>query len=82
MNQSLPDSELESLSYEEAFARLEEVLNALEEGDLPLEDALNQYEQGARLAAHCERKLEEAELRVRQWQPDDSTVAVEEWQEG
>lgn len=68
-----------NLTYEEAFAQLEEVLAALEAGDLPLEESLRRYELGAALAAYCERKLDEAELRVRQWQPDDQTTSFDEW---
>jgi len=68
-------------SYEEAYAQLEQALDALESGDLPLEQALALYEQGAKLAAYCAAKLDEAELRVRQWQPGDETTPLEGWQE-
>lgn len=71
----------ERLSYEDAFAQLEAILARLEGGDLPLEEALQLYEQGAALAAHCARKLEEAELRVRVWQPGDQTAPFEGWEE-
>lgn len=70
------------LSYEAAYDRLEEVLQTLESGDLPLEEALRLYELGAQLAAHCAQKLDEAELRVRQWQPGDDTSEFDAWQEG
>lgn len=69
-------------SYDEAFARLEEILAALESGDLPLEQTLTLYEEGAGLAALCARRLEEAELRVRKWQPGDQAVPLTGWQEG
>ena len=69
-------------SYETAFARLEEILQLLEAGELPLEEALTLYESGATLTAYCNRKLEEAELRVRQWQPGDQTTVLAGWQEG
>lgn len=69
------------LTYEEAYAQLEEILNALESGELPLEESLKLYEIGAQLAAFCTHKLDEAELRVRQWQPGDETTPLEEWQE-
>ena len=69
------------LSYEEAYGRLEQVLQQLESGDLPLEEALKLYELGATLAAYCARKLDKAELRVRQWQPGDVTVEMEDWQD-
>lgn len=70
-----------TLTYEEAFDRLEEILAALESADLPLEQSLDLYEQGAALAAYCARKLDEAELRVRQWQPGDQTVPFDNWQD-
>ena len=69
------------LSYEEAYAQLEQALAALESGELPLEQALALYEQGAKLAAYCAAKLDGAELRVRQWQPGDGTIPLEGWQE-
>ena len=69
------------LSYEEAFAQLEAVLATLEGGNLPLEQALTLYELGAALAARCARRLEEAELRVRRWQPNDSLIPLANWQE-
>lgn len=71
----------ERLSYEDAFAQLEAILGRLEGGELPLEEALQLYEQGAALAAFCTRKLEEAELRVRVWQPGDQTAPFEGWEE-
>ena len=71
----------DDLSYEEAFAQLEQVLAALESGELPLDESLAQYELGAELAAFCERKLDEAELRVRQWQPGDETTPFEDWKD-
>ena len=63
----------ETMTYEEAFAQLQEILDDLEAGELPLEESLTRYEQGANLAAYCAKKLDEAELRVRQWQPNDET---------
>jgi exodeoxyribonuclease VII small subunit len=70
-----------TLSYEEAFAQLEAILARLEGGDLPLEESLQLYEQGAALAQLCATLLDNAELRVRQWQPGDVTVEIEDWQD-
>lgn len=82
-SQAPPDP---SATYDQAFAELEAVLAQLESGDLPLEQALALYERGAALAAYCTRKLEEAELRVRQWQPgnggEEPTRPFEGWREG
>lgn len=54
------------LSYEEAFAKLERVVSALQDGRLPLERALAYYEEGMKLAQHCQVVLQQAELRVEQ----------------
>ncbi|MGL4650391.1 MAG: exodeoxyribonuclease VII small subunit [Caldilineaceae bacterium] len=78
---SAPSSDALDLSYEEAFSQLEEILSRLEGGDLPLEESLSLFEKGSALVAHCSRKLEEAELRVRQWAPGDQTSSFDGWQE-
>lgn len=81
MSETQDDLNQDDLSYEEAYQQLEQILQALESGDLPLEESLKLYELGATLAATCARKLDEAELRVRQWQPDDQTNDLDDWQQ-
>lgn len=71
----------EDLTYEEAYQQLEEILETLETGDLPLEESLALYERGSALAAYCTSKLDEAALRVTQWQPDGNTAPFEDWQD-
>jgi len=61
---------LGSLSFEEAYRRLEETVRRLEEGGLPLDESIELYEQGMELARYCEELLEKAELRVRKLQPE------------
>lgn len=72
---------LEELTYEAAYGRLQEVLGRLESGDAPLEESLQLYAQGTQLAAHCAAKLEEAELTVRRWQEAGDTTALAEWRD-
>jgi exodeoxyribonuclease VII small subunit len=62
--------ELENLSFEEAYARLEAAVAALQDGQMPLERALHYYEEGMKLAHHCDRLLQKAELRVQQLSVD------------
>lgn len=57
-------SDMSKLSFEDAMKQLEEVVRALESGNVELEKSIALYEQGARLRAHCERKLKEAEEKV------------------
>ena len=59
-------NDLEELTFEEAFRELEVTVQRLEEGDLPLEQAISLYERGMRLAQHCSDALDAAELRVQE----------------
>jgi exodeoxyribonuclease VII small subunit len=51
-------------SFEQALQQLEGVVQRLEQGELPLEQALELYEQGVRLSRLCHAKLEEAEGKI------------------
>jgi exodeoxyribonuclease VII small subunit len=53
-----------ALSFEEAFAELEQIVQRLERGQLDLEGSIAAYERGTELRRHCSEKLREAELRV------------------
>ena len=57
-------SDLSTLSFEDAMKQLEEVVRALESGNVELEKSIALYEQGAKLKAHCAAKLAEAEAKV------------------
>src|SRR5207237_10564595 len=50
--------------FEQSFRRLQEVVQKLSEGNLPLEEALSSFEEGMRLADSCARMLDEAALRL------------------
>jgi exodeoxyribonuclease VII small subunit len=50
--------------FEECLQRLEEVVNQLERGDVPLEQALKLFEEGVQLSNGCRKELEEAEGKV------------------
>ena len=57
---------MDTLSFEQAFEQLEAAVEALQDGQMPLERALHYYEEGMKLAQHCNDLLEKAELRVQQ----------------
>jgi len=50
--------------FEEALQKLEAIVAKMEEGDLSLEEALKEFEEGVRLAKFCTGKLDEAERKV------------------
>jgi exodeoxyribonuclease VII small subunit len=54
----------ESLSFDAALNELENIVQQLEQGDLPLETALKQFERGIQLARVSKQKLEQAEQQV------------------
>lgn len=60
----MTDAEIAALSFEQALAKLEEIVGELESGQAPLEKSIEIYELGSRLKAHCEKKLNDARLRV------------------
>jgi exodeoxyribonuclease VII small subunit len=56
--------EAEELTFEQAMERLEAIVNRLEGGDVPLETAIELYQEGMALSRLCGRKLEEVERRI------------------
>src|SRR6476661_1516223 len=53
-------------TFEDAYHRLEETVERLSAGGLPLEESLRLFEQGMALANYCSTMLDQAELRVQQ----------------
>jgi exodeoxyribonuclease VII small subunit len=56
--------EIETLTFEQALAELEQIVARLESGQAPLDASIELYERGAKLKAHCEARLADARLRV------------------
>jgi exodeoxyribonuclease VII small subunit len=51
-------------TFESRFTRLEEIVEALEDGQLPLEDSLKLYEEGMRALQQCQALLDQAEQKI------------------
>ncbi len=51
--------------FEQSLAELEKIVDAMEQGDIPLEQALESFEKGIKLARSCQKTLSEAEQKVR-----------------
>ncbi|MHB1294275.1 MAG: exodeoxyribonuclease VII small subunit [Anaerolineae bacterium] len=56
--------QIETLSFEDSYARLEQVIQQLETGELSLDESVALYEEGMRLAQHCGRHLDKAQFKV------------------
>ncbi len=59
-------NDINALSFEDAYKALQETVEQLESGELPLNEAMTLYERGKALAARCQQLLTAAELRVQQ----------------
>jgi len=57
---------VDDLTYEEALAELENIVDSLEGEQNPLEEAMAQFERGQALVKRCSRLLEGAEMKVRE----------------
>ncbi|WP_028864886.1 exodeoxyribonuclease VII small subunit [Psychromonas aquimarina] len=69
----------ENMLYEEATAELENIVSHLEEGDLPLEDALKQFERGISLARSNSQKLHNAQQQVSILMQQDAQSPLQEF---
>lgn len=66
-------------TYETLLARLQEVVQRLETGELPLAEALALYEEGVDLSTRCQRLLDAAELRIQQLSVGANGVEIAPW---
>ncbi len=66
-------------TFEESMARLEQIVRAMERGDVPLEESLKLFQEGTDLVRSCQKLLDEAQLQVKKIMtaPDGSPVEVE-----
>ncbi len=65
---------MSDIKFEEALEKLEQIVETLEAGTLPLEESLKAFEEGVGLARRCARYLEDAEKRIEVLTRDESGV--------
>ena len=64
------------LKFEDCLTRLEQIVSALEAGNLSLEESLKIFEEGIAMSRHCARYLEDAQRRIEILAKDDSGVST------
>ena len=64
-SQTAPNA-VETLSFEQALAELEAIVQRLERGDVPLEQSIAIYGRGESLKARCDQLLKQAEVKIEQ----------------
>jgi exodeoxyribonuclease VII small subunit len=66
MTDAAPPAEFATRPFDELIAELQRIVQALEAGNLPLEESIELYRRGLELHAACEARLREAELTISQ----------------
>ena len=70
------DNVLEKMTFEDAMNELENLVNALDKGDISLDQAISAYDRGSKLKDHCEKKLNEAKMKVETIQLSDNKEII------
>ncbi len=65
-------------SFEESMVRLEQIVRAMERGDVPLEESLKLFQEGTELVRGCQKLLDEAQLQVKKIMTSQDGSPVEE----
>jgi exodeoxyribonuclease VII small subunit len=73
-------NEQETLNFEEAIEKLEAIVAMLEGGDVPLEKAIELYQEGMRLSQLCGQKLEQVERKIEMLVEGDNGVTKKPFQ--
>ena len=64
MTEKKQKDNIEKMSFEDAIKELTNIVGKIEQGQIPLQDSLEQYEKGMALIRHCRTTLQKAEERI------------------
>ena len=65
---------MENLSFEESLEKLEEIVKKLEDGDVPLDDAIDEFNKAMQLVKICNNKLSAAEESIAKIVQDNGQI--------
>ena len=68
---------LEKMTFEDAMKELENLVDALDKGDVSLDEAIAAYDRGSQLKDHCQKKLNEAKMKVETIQSSGDSKVIE-----
>jgi len=66
-----------NLNFEDSLAKLEGIVDALEDNDVSLEESVKKFEEGIKLVKDCQKQLKEAELKVNKLMADGKILDQE-----
>ena len=70
------DNMLDKMTFEEAMNELENLVESLDKGDISLDQAIAAYDKGSQLKDHCQKKLNEAKMKVETIQSSDNGEVI------
>ena len=70
-----------AIAFEEALEKLESILESMESGDIALADLVAKFEEGNNLLRLCQKRLQEAELRIEKLKTDDDDTGKAEFED-
>ena len=70
------DNVIETMTFEEAMNELEKLVESLDKGDISLDQAISAYDKGSRLKDLCQKKLNEAKMKVETIQSSDNSDVI------
>ena len=66
-----------NLNFEDSLAKLQGIVDALEDNDVSLEESVKKFEEGIKLVKDCQKQLKEAELKVNKLMGDGEILDQE-----
>ena len=70
------DNVIDTMTFEEAMNELEKLVESLDKGDISLDQAISAYDKGSHLKDLCQKKLNEAKMKVETIQSSDNTDVI------
>mgnify|MGYP001168897795 FL=1 len=70
------DGSVDKMSFEDAMKELEKLVDSLDKGDVSLDEAITAYDRGSQLKEYCEKKLNEAKMKIETIQSSDKGNVV------
>ena len=68
----------ENQTFEASMARLEQIVRAMERGDVALEESLKLFQEGTELVRNCQKLLDDAQLQIKKIMASEDGSPVEE----
>ena len=66
-----------NLNFQDSLAKLEGIVDALDDNDVSLEESVKKFEEGIKLVKDCQKQLKEAELKVNKLMGDGEILDQE-----